>query len=57
MIKKLFSTQGPSRLTFEPYSHQQLQEILTSRVKGLKTFEPDVIQLAVRKVMFYVFHE
>ena len=42
--------QGLTRLTFQPYTFQQLQEIVTSRMTGLKVFEPDAIQLAARKV-------
>ena len=47
-----FNFQGLTRLTFQPYTFQQLQEIVTSRMTGLKVFEPDAIQLAARKVQY-----
>lgn len=37
-------------MTFQPYTFKQLQEIVISRMKGLKAFEEDAIQLAARKV-------
>ena len=46
----LCASQGLTRLTFQPYTFQQLQEIVTSRMAGLRVFEPDAIQLAARKV-------
>ena len=42
--------QGLTRMTFQPYTFKQLQEIVISRMKGLKAFEEDAIQLAARKV-------
>ena len=38
------------RMTFQPYSHRQLQEIVMTRMKGVKAFDEDAIQLAARKV-------
>ena len=35
---------------FQPYSHNQLQTIVTSRVEGLSIFQQDAIQLVARKV-------
>lgn len=37
-------------MTFQPYTFKQLQEIVVSRMKGLKAFDSDAIQLAARKV-------
>ena len=37
-------------MTFQPYTHRQLQEIVMSRMKGVKAFDEDAIQLAARKV-------
>ncbi len=37
-------------VTFQPYTFRQLQEIVTSRMEGLRVFEPDAVQLAARKV-------
>lgn len=37
-------------MTFQPYTFKQLQTIVVSRMKGLKAFDEDAIQLAARKV-------
>jgi origin recognition complex subunit 1 len=42
--------QGLTRMTFQPYTYSQLQEIVTSRIKELDAFEPDAVQLVARKV-------
>ena len=42
--------QGLTRMTFQPYTFKQLQTIVLSRMKGLKAFDEDAIQLAARKV-------
>ena len=42
--------QGLTRLTFQPYTFSQLQQIVMSRIAGLNAFEPDAIQLVSRKV-------
>lgn len=42
--------QGLTRMTFQPYTHRQLQEIVVSRLKDVKAFDEDAIQLAARKV-------
>jgi origin recognition complex subunit 1 len=47
---KVSSRLGLTRLTFQPYSHKQLQEIVTSRLSGLDSFSGDAIQLVARKV-------
>lgn len=47
---KVSSRLGLTRLTFQPYSHKQLQEIVMSRLNGLETFSSDAIQLVSRKV-------
>ena len=44
------SFQGLTRLTFQPYTFLQLQQIVMSRIAGLNAFEPDAIQLVSRKV-------
>lgn len=54
-ISELFSSvilahQGLTRMSFQPYTHSQLQQILVSRLKHLKAFEDDAIQLVARKV-------
>ena len=47
--------QGLTRVTFQPYTYQQLQEIVTFRMEDLNVFEPDAIQLAARKVRLYIY--
>lgn len=47
---KVSSRLGLTRLTFQPYTHKQLQEIVISRLSGLDTFNSDAIQLVARKV-------
>lgn len=39
-----------TRLTFNPYTFEHLEQIVSSRMIGLKVFEPDAILLAARKV-------
>ncbi|TMW39655.1 hypothetical protein DOY81_015267, partial [Sarcophaga bullata] len=41
---------GLTRLTFQPYTHKQLQEIVTCRLCGSEAFKSDAIQLVARKV-------
>ena len=41
---------GLTRLTFAPYTHHQLQEIVSSRLQGLEVFDKDALQLVARKV-------
>jgi origin recognition complex subunit 1 len=50
LMGKVSSRLGLTRLTFQPYSHKQLQEIVASRLKGLDSFNSDAIQLVSRKV-------
>ena len=46
----MFVFKGLTRMTFQPYTFKQLQTIVMSRMKGLKAFGEDAIQLAARKV-------
>uniref|UniRef100_A0A8C5ZR52 Origin recognition complex subunit 1 n=1 Tax=Marmota marmota marmota TaxID=9994 RepID=A0A8C5ZR52_MARMA len=50
MMNRVSSRLGLTRLSFQPYTHSQLQQILMSRLKHLKAFEDDAIQLVARKV-------
>ncbi|XP_005398640.1 PREDICTED: origin recognition complex subunit 1 isoform X2 [Chinchilla lanigera] len=50
MMNRVSSRLGLTRMSFQPYTHSQLQEILVSRLKHLKAFEDDAIQLVARKV-------
>lgn len=37
-------------MSFQPYTYKQLQQIVSSRLKGVKAFEEDAVQLVSRKV-------
>ncbi|CRL02301.1 CLUMA_CG015252, isoform A [Clunio marinus] len=50
LMGRVSSRLGLTRLTFQPYSHKQLQEIVASRLNGSDTFNSDAIQLVARKV-------
>lgn len=50
LMGKVTSRLGLTRLTFQPYSYKQLQEIVASRLSGLDSFNADAIQLVSRKV-------
>ncbi|KAK0069981.1 origin recognition complex subunit 1-like isoform X1 [Biomphalaria pfeifferi] len=50
MMKRVASRLGLTRMTFQPYTFKQLEEIVLSRMKGLKIFDSDAVQLAARKV-------
>lgn len=45
-----FFMQGLTRITFQPYTYSQLQEIVLSRINNLNVFDPDAMQLVSRKV-------
>lgn len=47
---KVSSRLGLTRLTFQPYSFKQLQEIVASRLGQMELFNSDAIQLVARKV-------
>ncbi|XP_053432465.1 origin recognition complex subunit 1 [Nycticebus coucang] len=50
MMNRVSSRLGLTRMSFQPYTHSQLQQILVSRLRHLKAFEDDAIQLVARKV-------
>ncbi|KAI4828564.1 hypothetical protein KUCAC02_022646 [Chaenocephalus aceratus] len=50
MINRVASRLGLTRLSFQPYSFKQLQQIITSRLNKVKAFEEDALQLVSRKV-------
>nr|NP_477303.1 origin recognition complex subunit 1 [Drosophila melanogaster]O16810.2 RecName: Full=Origin recognition complex subunit 1; Short=DmORC1 [Drosophila melanogaster]AOQ07861.1 Orc1-RA [synthetic construct]AAF59236.1 origin recognition complex subunit 1 [Drosophila melanogaster]AAM11133.1 LD11626p [Drosophila melanogaster]AOQ14211.1 Orc1-PA [synthetic construct] len=50
LMGKVTSRLGLTRLTFQPYSHKQLQEIVTARLGGSETFKGEAVQLVARKV-------
>ncbi|XP_033097061.1 origin recognition complex subunit 1-like isoform X2 [Anneissia japonica] len=50
MMNRVASRLGLTRMTFQPYTFRQLHSIVMSRMKNLKAFDEDAIQLAARKV-------
>ncbi|XP_064626056.1 origin recognition complex subunit 1-like isoform X2 [Lineus longissimus] len=50
MMNRVSSRLGLTRMTFQPYTHKQLQTIVLSRIRDLKAFDEDAIQLVARKV-------
>ena len=42
-------------MTFQPYTYKQLEEIVLSRIHGIKAFDEDAVQLAARKVNLHIF--
>ncbi|KAJ1920570.1 Origin recognition complex, subunit 1 [Mycoemilia scoparia] len=47
---KVSSRLGLTRINFQPYTHQQLYTIVTSRLEGCEAFDPDAIELCARKI-------
>ncbi|KAJ4763126.1 Origin recognition complex subunit 1 [Rhynchospora pubera] len=47
---RISSRMGIQRLCFLPYNHEQLAQIILSRLKGIDAFEDNLIELACRKV-------
>ncbi|NWH87739.1 ORC1 protein, partial [Aegithalos caudatus] len=50
MKNRVASRLGLTRMSFQPYTYKQLQQIVSSRLKGVKAFEEDAVQLVSRKV-------
>ncbi|XP_065185349.1 origin recognition complex subunit 1-like isoform X2 [Sycon ciliatum] len=50
MMGRVSSRLGLQRLTFQPYSYQQLKEIVLSRVEDLCVFEKEAVEFVARKV-------
>lgn len=50
LLPRISSRMGIQRLCFGPYNYQQLQEIISSRLKGIDAFEKVAIEFASRKV-------
>ncbi|XP_065865949.1 origin of replication complex subunit 1A-like [Euphorbia lathyris] len=50
LLPRISSRMGIQRLCFGPYNYQQLQEIISSRLKGIDAFENQAIEFASRKV-------
>ncbi|GAB0193165.1 origin recognition complex subunit 1 [Grus japonensis] len=50
MMNRVASRLGLTRMSFQPYTYKQLQQIILSRLNSIKAFEEDAIQLVSRKV-------
>ncbi|KAB2606158.1 origin recognition complex subunit 1-like [Pyrus ussuriensis x Pyrus communis] len=50
LLPRISSRMGIQRLCFGPYNYQQLQEIVSSRLKGINAFKQQAIEFASRKV-------
>ncbi|XP_076758468.1 origin recognition complex subunit 1 [Xylocopa sonorina] len=50
LMGRVTSRLGLTRLTFQPYSYKQLQEIVMSRLKDFSGFRAEAVQLVARKV-------
>ncbi|XP_078442555.1 origin of replication complex subunit 1B-like [Wolffia australiana] len=50
LLPRISSRMGIQRLCFGPYNYQQLQEIISSRLRGVDIFEEQAIEFASRKV-------
>ncbi|WOL11678.1 origin of replication complex subunit 1-like [Canna indica] len=50
LLPRISSRMGIQRLCFGPYTYQQLQEIISSRLNGLDAFEEQAVEFASRKV-------
>lgn len=50
LTNKVSSRLGLSRLAFHPYNHNQLIQIISSRLTGVVEFEVSAVELCARKV-------
>ncbi|XP_060087799.1 origin recognition complex subunit 1 [Heteronotia binoei] len=50
MMNRVASRLGLTRMSFQPYTYKELQQIVSSRMAQVKAFEEDAIQLVSRKV-------
>ncbi|KAL8534051.1 hypothetical protein ACS0TY_010173 [Phlomoides rotata] len=50
LLPRISSRMGIQRLCFGPYNYQQLQEIISSRLKGIDVFEKIAVEYASKKV-------
>ncbi|NXX92742.1 ORC1 protein, partial [Centropus bengalensis] len=50
MMNRVASRLGLTRMSFQPYTYKQLQQIISSRLNSVKAFEEDAIQFVSRKV-------
>lgn len=58
LLPRISSRMGIQRLCFGPYNYRQLQEIISSRLRGIDAFEKQAIEFASRKVgISFIFHQ
>ncbi|KAL3701075.1 hypothetical protein R1sor_019097 [Riccia sorocarpa] len=50
MLPRIASRMGLKRISFSPYSHKQLEEIIASRLEGVRIFDKQAAEFASRKV-------
>ncbi|CAO3630027.1 unnamed protein product [Cunninghamella echinulata] len=50
LSNKISSRMGLTRINFQAYTHQELYEIVVSRLQGIEAFESDAVEFAARKV-------
>ncbi|CAA6667334.1 unnamed protein product [Spirodela intermedia] len=50
LLPRISSRMGIQRLCFGPYNYQQLQEIISCRLRGVNVFEEQAVEFASRKV-------
>jgi Cdc6-like AAA superfamily ATPase len=50
LSNKVSSRLGLTRMTFQPYKHTQLIQIVQARLEGLEVFARDAIELTARRV-------
>lgn len=48
LMSRVTSRLGLTRVTFQPYNHKQLQEIVITRLKDIDIFKSEAIQLIAR---------
>jgi len=50
LSNKVSSRLGLTRINFQPYTHEQLYQIVESRLEGIDAFEKEAVEFAARKV-------
>ena len=50
LMPRVHSRLGLTRMTFAPYTREQLQRIVQERLRGLEAFDDDAVELCARKV-------
>lgn len=55
MLPRIASRLGLHRISFGPYSHTQLQQILATRLEGIPAFDKQAVEFASRKVGTFSF--